>query len=127
VAFAYDVDPEERLISVISAVEPEPKDLAPLIRKILAHPDYRPGFDMLLDHRLRPRAHVERQIRDTLLRLRSHADQLLGSKIAIVVAPAALRQARKAEVTTALEELPFRLRVFTTLAEARRWLWSTQT
>jgi hypothetical protein len=120
----YDVDPDERLVSVVSLAHPTDAERAELIREILTHPDYQPGFDLLIDHRLRAGAQTEEEMRSMLAKLGELEDELKASKVAIVVSRASQMQTvRKAAILAALDGRPFEIAGFFSVAAARRWLW----
>jgi hypothetical protein len=119
-AMSYSIDPTARIVSICRDAMPTYEEWQRLMLDVLAHPDFRPGFSILVDvrgHLAPPTDYVKRQVAFVA----AHRDELGASKWAAVVdTPAMYGMSRMC--TSLGSERTGETRIFATVEEAEAWL-----
>jgi hypothetical protein len=123
VDWTIETTPENRYLVIRTGGRFTVEENLEMVTAILAHPAWRPGTATLFDHRALDmgQAGYEAMIRAAAIH-RAHEDQIGGGKAALVMGSAgAFGTGRQYEMLLS-GETATRLRIFTDLEEARRWL-----
>ena len=117
----YSIDLECHLVTLTGARVPDFDEWNATMRRLLADPDFQPGFDFLTDRRMAEAAPTADYLRRAVSFLDLNRKRLGHCRWALVVTgPAAFGMGRMAEALCS--ETSVQMRVFTDLMEAQSWL-----
>jgi len=119
--FTYVIDREARLVSVTVSGQVTPEEALKAFDEIVSHSDFRPGMNVLSDHRQMETLMPTRFVGALISRVRGFREKLSGAKWAMVETSAAgYGMARMASGLA--QAMQVEIQVFHTLEEARLWL-----
>ncbi len=120
-ALEFYIDTGLRLVTLTGVEVPDFDEWRRAMLNILAHPDFRPGFNFLTDRRDAQQAPTTDYLRQVVEFLEDHRAELAHCRWALVVStPAGFGMGRMAMALC--EGLTIRVQVFTNLRDARVWL-----
>ena len=117
----YRIDAEQRLVEVRISGTFTMDEVLDRIEEIFRDPDFRRGFSFLSDHTGLTEFLTPAQARELVSFLERSADQVAGTKWAVVTThPASYGMFRM--VSVLVEKIPMSLAIFRSPDEARAWL-----
>lgn len=120
-SLTFSIDPEARLVTLSGARIPDFEEWQGVMRAVLRHPEFQPGFDFLTDRRDAAEAPTADYLRRAVGFLDLQRDALGSCRWALVVTtPASFGMGRMAEALCG--DTSVTARVFTDLGHAHAWL-----
>ena len=120
----YKINAQKKRVTVELTGTNTLEEIFTTIKNALQDPDFRPGFNVLSDHRQVDRVITSSELESTVNLLIEYAGQLSKTKWAIVtLKPASYGMMRMLEVHA--ERVPMKVKVFKEMDAAEHWLAST--
>lgn len=119
--FRWEIDQQAGIVSVVAHGRITPEEALATFDAIVGDPEFRPGIDVLSDHRRLETVLDADFVRAFMFRVQQASPLLQGSRIAFVESGEA--RYGMARMTSILaESSPIELRAFQDMDEAKRWL-----
>jgi hypothetical protein len=121
VPFTYTIDGTRGFVSIVASGKITKADALATFDEIIADPDFRPGMQILSDHRELDTVVSSAFVKAWINRIAERGELFSGSRAALVES-SIVRYGMARMASILAEATPLELRVFRDVDQARRWL-----